>query len=270
MMKTEETFHVTELFLLAAAFDGEMIFGLPDKKAYQLMGDEIFKEANDQLIEKGILTPEGKMTKGGFYAVRALELYYNSKKYVRIQNMMFGFQEKDEDELIMLMEMEEGTYYRLYMISKALVLTLLSDRFPFILREPQEDEKEFLQKEVSSAMKEKLVQFEPGDDFMNLEFFHLQEEQRVRESQGFNFRGEDKTTPTSEKSVAQESSEIEAEEPLYQLNIAYEQWFVFPKGDQLFMVDPMENNYYRASQYWFLKMLFEQMDFPYKEASVND
>lgn len=60
---------------------------------------------------------------------------------------MFVFRELEEVELIMLVELEDVKQYRLYVISKAIVLKLLGERFPFVFREPSEHEKTLLQKE---------------------------------------------------------------------------------------------------------------------------
>jgi len=211
-----DTFHITELFLLAAAFNAETLFGLPDKKTYQLMGSEKFKEAHESLIKKEIFTPDGKITTGGAYVIRALEFYYLSPKYVRIHNVMFGFRAEDEDELIMLMEVEDGTEYRINVISKAFVLKLLSDRFPLILREPKEEEKDFLKEEVSYLLKKELETYEPDDNFMNMEFFQLGD--------------------TQEK-------------------VTYEQWLAFTKDDELIMVDPITDKYYYAKNYYLMKWI---------------
>ncbi len=235
MSKSEsDLFHITELYLLASAFDSEMLFGLPDKKTLHLLGDEVEKAAHQSLVKKNILTDEGKITEGGAYVIRALEFYYLSNKYVRINNLMFGFREVQEDEVIMLVEVEDGKYYRLHVISKALVLKLLIDRFPFILREPEEEEKHFLKKELSHKRREEFGDLEIGEEFMNLEFFHLGESMQVEDNPDF-----------------------------------YQQWFAFPHDKKLMMIDPMNDKYYHASQYWFLKILFDEMDFPYKEVTPN-
>lgn len=235
MSKREsDLFHITEIYLLASAFESEMLFGLPDKKTLHLLGGEVDKVAHQALVKKEILTEEGKITKGGAYVIRALEFYYLSKKYVRINNLMFGFREADEDEVIMLVEVEDGKYYRLHVISKALVLKLLIDRFPFILREPEKEEKDFLKKELSTQHRDELGDLEIGEEFMNLEFFHTGESPQAEDNPKF-----------------------------------YQQWFALPHDKKLIMIDPMKDIYYHASQYWFLKILFDEMDFPYKEATPN-
>ncbi|MDS9473271.1 DUF5081 family protein [Sporosarcina pasteurii] len=234
MNTSTETFNVVELYLLSGAFDGNALFGLPEKEIYQLKGEAIFKEANERLKEKGILTPEGKLTDGGAHVIQALEHYYQSAKYVRINNLMFAFREKDADEVILLVEVEEKETYQLYVVSKAIALRLLGERFPLVLREPDEKEKTFLKEELSNRERREIDSFEPEEMFMNIEFFHLEEK---------------------EKSISNSRY--------------YQQWFVFTKDEKLMMVDVVNKKYYHASQYWFLKMLFDEMDFPYKEVQLN-
>lgn len=232
MMEGKKFFTAPELYLLASAFDGKDLFGLPEKQLYQLMGDEVFEEAQQRLIEKKILTSEGKITESGAVIIQVIESYYQSEKYVRINNLMFSFQRKNDEEVILLVELEDGQY-QLQMISKVLVLKNLSDQFPIILREPLERETTFLKEEVSNKERRELETFELEDMFMNLELFHLNEKPKDQ----FN--------------------------PKY-----YQQWLVFTNGGKLIMVDTVNKKYYHASQYWFLKVLFDELDFPYKEEDV--
>lgn len=227
------TFTAPELYLIAAAFGGNVLFGLPSKEIYQLKGGEVFKEAYERLIEKKILTEEGKLTETGTVIIRTVELYYKSEKYVRINNLMFAFRDKKHDELIVLIEFEDH-HYELRVISKALVLRLLTETFPVMLREPEEKEKTFLKEELSHREKREMETFEPEPMLMNLEFFHLKEE------------------PQDENNAAY-----------------YQQWLVFTKDEKLIMVDTVQQKYYHASQYWFLKILFDELDFPYKEVKAN-
>lgn len=232
-MRKESTdvFTVPELYLLAAAFGGNVLFGLPEKEIYQLKGDEVFKEAHQRLKEKGILSPDGKITKPGAIIIQAIEFYHQSEKYVRINNLMVAFREKENDEVIALVELEEQGHYQLRVISKALLLKMLSEHFPLVLREPKEKEKTFLKVELSNQERRETQEFEPEQTFMNLEFFHLKEEPRSKFNANY-----------------------------------YQQWLVFTKDEKLLMVDTVNKKYYHASQYWFLKVLFDEMDFPYKEA----
>lgn len=229
--ETTKIFTAPELYLLAAAFGGKALFGLPEKEVYQLKGDEVFQEAYQRLIDKEILTTEGKITRGGAFIIQAVEMYHQSKKYVRINNLMFAFQEKNQDELILLIEMEESEHYQLRVLSKAIVLKMLSDEIPLILREPKEEEKKFQQKELLHQERHEVEEYEPESMFMNLELFHLEEEPKNK----FN--------------------------PKY-----YQQWFIFTKDEKLIMVDVINKKYYHASQYGFLKILFDELEFPYKRS----
>lgn len=230
MTTSTDTFNAPELYLLASAFGGNVLFGLPEKQTFQLMGEEIFKEAHGRLIEKGILTEEGKITKGGAIVIQAIEYYHQSEKYVRINNLMFAFREKEADELVLLVELEEKDQYQLRVVSKAIILKKMMDSIPLILREPQKTEKTFLKNELSNQERREMESFEPESMFMNLEIFHLKQVPRDRYNPNY-----------------------------------YQQWLIFTKDERLIMVDTVKKKYYHASQYWFLELLFEEMDFPYKE-----
>ncbi|MEH7374397.1 DUF5081 family protein [Neobacillus drentensis] len=229
--QSTDMFSAAELYLLAAAFGGTVLFGLPEKEVYQLQGEEVFKEAHDRLIEKKIITPEGKITKSGALVIRTIEFYHQSQKYVRINNLLFAFRERESDGVIVLAELERQGSYQLRITSKASLLKMLSEHFPVIVREPVETEKAFLKKELSNQERRETESFEPEEMFMNLEFFHLKEEHKNQ----YNWH-------------------------------YYQQWLIFAKNEKLIMVDTVNKKYYHASQYWFLKVLFDEMDFPYKEA----
>jgi hypothetical protein len=231
MEQSTDTFSAAELYLLAAAFGGNVLFGLPEKEVFQLKGEEIFKEAHDRLIEKNIITPEGKITKSGALVIQTIEFYHQSKKYVRINNLLFAFRERESNEVIVLVELEKQGSYQLRVTSKASLLKMLSEQFPVVVREPVEIEKAFIKVELSHQERRETESYEPEEMFMNLEFFHLKEEHKDR----FNWH-------------------------------YYQQWLIFTKNEKLIMVDTVNKKYYHASQYWFLKVLFDEMDFPYKEA----
>jgi hypothetical protein len=226
-----DTFSAVELYLLASAFGGNVLFGLPEKEIYQLKGEEVFKEAHKQLIDKGVITAEGKITKNGAIIIQTVEFYHQSEKYVRINNLMFAFREKESAEMIVLVETEEPARYQLRVTSKAAMLKILSEQFPLIVREPAEKEKTFLKVELSNQARRETESYDPEQYLMNLEFFHLKEEHRDQ----FNWH-------------------------------YYQQWLIFTKDEKLIMVDTVNKKYYHVSQYWFLKVLFDELDFPYKEA----
>lgn len=233
MSPSTDVFTAPELYLLAAAFGGNVLFGLPEKEIFQLQGEEVFKEAHVRLIDKGIFTTDGKITKNGAIIIQTVEYYHQSEKYVRINNLMFAFREKESDELIVLVETAKQGEYQLRVTSKAIMLKMLCEQFPLIVREPAEKEKTFLKIELSNQERRETEGFEPEQMFMNLEFFHLKEEQKDR----FNWH-------------------------------YYQQWLIFTKDEKLIMVDAVNKKYYHASQYWFLKVLFDELEFPYKGERV--
>lgn len=74
-----DTFTAPELYLLASAFGGNALFGLPEKPIFQLKGEAEFSEAHQRLIEKEILTPDGKITNGGATVIQTIEFYHQSE-----------------------------------------------------------------------------------------------------------------------------------------------------------------------------------------------
>lgn len=224
-----DTFHVTELYLLAAAFDAEALFGLPDKKIYQLQGEEPWSQAHKRLIQKGIFTESGKLTKSGAVIIKTLYEYFFSQKYVRINNLMFAFREKQAEEVIILVETAEKEY-KLYVMAKPLVLKLLSEKVSLLNREPAEGEENFLRRELPAEERAAINELDVTNDIANIELFHPRVKPQI------------------------------ASNPNY-----YQQWLVLSKDDKLIMIDTTEKQYYHASQYWFMKVLFDALDFPYRQ-----
>lgn len=228
-------FHVAELYLLASIFNAEVLFGLPDKKVYQLRGEDPFKRAHQGLIDKGILTKDGKMTKNGVVIIKTLKDYFLSEKYVRINNLMFAFRKKEDQEVIILVEKEEETNYQLYVVAKPLVLKMLMEKLAIFRREPMENEKSFLQKELSLQEQIEVEEMDPDQSMINLEFFHLDKEPQTSKNRDY-----------------------------------YQQWFsLIDQNDRLIMVNTQEKKYYHASQYWFLKKVFDELDFPYQQKEAQ-
>jgi len=228
--QTTDFFTAPELYLLADAFDGRILFGLPDKEIYQLQGEEVFEDAYNRLIEKNILTKEGRLTKGGAVIIKALQAYHQSKKFVRINNVMFAFREEEENELIMLVEVERQEKYKFFVASKLRIFDLLATFYPVVLREPEEKEKTFLKSALAHHERHDIDEYEP-ESIMNIEVFHY------------------------------------GKGPLESRNSkVYQQWLVFEKNERLIMINPIEKQYYHASQYWFLKVLFDDLEFLYQEA----
>lgn len=72
--------------------------------------------------------------------------------------------------------------------------------------------------------------FNPEKNFISMEFFHLEEKTQ------------------------------EASNPAF-----YKQYLSFEMENKLIMVDVVNEAYYQGSQYALLKLLFDELAFPYKE-----
>ncbi|MBC2118062.1 DUF5081 family protein [Listeria booriae] len=227
-------FSLEEMYLLLAATDGNVLFGFPGKEMFLLRDDDPMAFAHQQLIAKEILTPEGAVTKSGAFVINKLSAYHQSKKYVRCNNIMFSFQEENKEEVVLIIEAEKNKYYRLLVLSKAHALKVLYDGFPIVSREPAEDEKTFLTAELSNQEKNEIKAMELSEPLFNLEVFHL------------------------------DNYPADITEPSF-----YQNWLLFLYGDKLITLDIARQQYQQVSQYWFIKQLFDEMEFPYKEVAQH-
>lgn len=225
-----DSFQAAELYLLASSFGANILYGLPDKKLYQLQGEEPFRQAHERLIAKGYLTDEGAFTDEGGFVVEVIRQYVLSKKYVQCNHFMFAFGEQDADNLVMLVEVEKETSYQLYLIEKPLVLQLLVERMPVMSREALPEEKEFLMKELDGDEKEYIQRIGVRDDFLSLDICHKTKEPRSLSNPDF-----------------------------------LQSWIVLMEGDKLIMIDCLRKKFYHTSQHYFMKIIFDALDFPYRK-----
>lgn len=56
----KDTFSTEELYLLASAFEANVVFGLDPKELLIMKGQDVMEQAKQKLIEKEILTVDGK------------------------------------------------------------------------------------------------------------------------------------------------------------------------------------------------------------------
>ena len=168
-----DMFNASELYLLARAFDAETIVGLPDKRIFQLLGNDIFEAAYRRLANKGFFTEQGKLTENGYVVIKALQQYCQSDKYVRINQATFAFRKDAKEELIILYEPLDGSEkYKLLMFSKDIAMGWLNFSFPFIAKEPKEDPGDFVKKPLLHREKHELDDFEP-EYILDIESFDL-------------------------------------------------------------------------------------------------
>ncbi|MBF2362843.1 DUF5081 family protein [Listeria marthii] len=227
---TNDVFSPVELYLLLSPVEAQHLFGLPDKFTFLLKGEDVFAEGFDRLKSKGILTDSGELTDGGGFLIESLIEYHQSKKYVRMNQLMFAFSEKASNEVLVMIEVTPQKEYRFERMNKIYALAMIKDFFPLISREPGERETEFLKEELTNEERKQAAAFEPEQNFISMEFFHMEEEPKEK-------------TNTRH----------------------YKQYLAFEMENKLIMIDVVEETYYRGSQYALLKLLFDELEFPYEE-----
>ncbi|EUJ43861.1 DUF5081 family protein [Listeria fleischmannii] len=136
-------FSLEEMYLLAASFGGNSIFGLPAKSVLFMRDSQRMEEGYQELKQKGVLDEAGEVTQAGFHVIRALEEYTQSEKYVKVQEAIFAFP-TDTKELIFIIKVGEKESYQLHRIDKVWVPLLLVQKIALVNRPAGEEEKNFL------------------------------------------------------------------------------------------------------------------------------
>ncbi|MBF2351452.1 DUF5081 family protein [Listeria welshimeri] len=226
---TVDVFSPVELYLLLSPLETKYLFGIPDKLTFLLKGEDVFAEGFERLKSKGILTDTGELTDGGGFLIESLMEYHQSKKYVRMNQLMFAFSEKASNEVLVMIEVTSQKEYRFERMNKIYALAMIKDFFPHVNREPGERETEFLKEELTNEERKRAVAFEPEKNFISMEFFHMEEEPKEEKNEKY-----------------------------------YKQYLAFEMEDKLMMVDVVNETYYRGSQYALMKLLFDELELPYK------
>lgn len=226
---TVDVFSPVELYLLLSPLETKYLFGIPDKLTFLLKGEDVFAEGFERLKSKGILTDTGELTDGGGFLIESLMEYHQSKKYVRMNQLMFAFSEKASNEVLVMIEVTSQKEYRFERMNKIYALAMIKDFFPLVNREPGERETEFLKEELTNEERKRAVAFEPEKNFISMEFFHMEEEPKEEKNDKY-----------------------------------YKQYLAFEMEDKLMMVDVVNEAYYRGSQYALMKLLFDELELPYK------
>ncbi|MBC1446627.1 DUF5081 family protein [Listeria welshimeri] len=226
---TVDVFSPVELYLLLSPLETKYLFGIPDKLTFLLKGEDVFAEGFERLKSKGILTDTGELTDGGGFLIESLMEYHQSKKYVRMNQLMFAFSEKASNEVLVMIEVTSQKEYRFERMNKIYALAMIKDFFPLVNREPGERETEFLKEELTNEERKRAVAFEPEKNFISMEFFHMEEEPKEEKNDKY-----------------------------------YKQYLAFEMEDKLMMVDVVNETYYRGSQYALMKLLFDELELPYK------
>lgn len=231
--KDNAYFHPQELYLLAAAADCKEIFGLADQKVFQLLGKN-FKYAEDRLKEKKLFKKDGDITRQAAVVIEVLKMYSQSKKYVQIYNLTFAFLEKSSSNIIILKEVKKNEEYSIHMVNKLIALKLIFEKYSTLKREALEDEKSFLNIELTPNEIEELTPTEPWKDATVFVFY------------GFN--------DLKTKDIRKASKHT---------------MVTFEREEKLFTIDFESKKFFRTSQQFLVKKIFDEFDMPYEEAEVS-
>ncbi|MBC1417827.1 DUF5081 family protein [Listeria fleischmannii] len=223
-MKTEmvDVFSPVELYLLLSPYKAKHLFGVPNRAIYQLKGEEVFEEGFQALQEKGIFDEDKKLSDFGGILIDSLFLYHQSEKYVRINQMMFGFSKEFSNEVFVLIEVEKAKQYRFIRMNKIFALKMLYEEFPLISREPKITELDLMKEKLSIADTKRVAEAGVEREYLSIEFFQTKESN-------------------------------------------YEQLLAILFEEKLIVIDVVKDEYTRMGQHYFLKKIFDEMGFPYKE-----
>ncbi|MDM5436392.1 DUF5081 family protein [Bacillus hominis] len=123
--------------------------------------------------------------------------------------------------------------YQLHILSKMIVLNMLIEHFPILLREPEEEEYKDLTHRASEQERKQLEERSLSDTGINIELFHLTEEPRLQSN------------------------------PRY-----YQQWLCLESNQRVAAIDLVKEQYLFVSQFWLLKLLFDELEIPYAKEGV--
>ncbi|EIT87214.1 hypothetical protein A374_01414 [Fictibacillus macauensis ZFHKF-1] len=221
-MKETEYFTALELFLLCDAFEGKLLFGLPSRDSFDVLGEVIYKEAFERLIKKGIISHEHQITNEGAFVISMLEDYYSSDKYIRINQFMLGFNERDPTQVVFLSEREEyEEQYDLGVMSTNVVMETIKERFPTMLGNQQDATEDLFKEPIS---KKEVGEHLDDVDLLNIEIFNIKEKLRNINNAAF-----------------------------------YKQLLIFESKGKLIMADVVKKIYERVSPYYIYSMLAKEL-----------
>ncbi|WPC42617.1 DUF5081 family protein [Clostridium sp. JS66] len=107
-----------ELYYLNRALDGMEIYGVdPVENIVNTLGSG--KTAKESLIEKNILTKEGKINERSYLLIEGLEKYKKAKKYLWVNSRIVAL---DDTNFVIHLEKEEEGKIVLKEITKAIML----------------------------------------------------------------------------------------------------------------------------------------------------
>lgn len=228
-MDRRDYFSIYELHFLLDAFGGTVMMGLPTREDLTISSENIWKLAKSDLEEKGLVDSDGGLTKAGFVITEVLREYCTGKSLTVINNYYIMTSINGEFS-IMIIDTTDG--YQLVKLDSLILLKHLYEKTSLIGREPKEDEKTFLMKEIelTETLKELLV----SDKAILIQNFPLLEMTEIKDS---------------EKLISQ--------------------LLVVEEDGELLCFNIQSEKLFRYSQYYFLERLYTWLSIPFRKEDFD-
>ncbi|MBC1524291.1 DUF5081 family protein [Listeria booriae] len=231
-VSAKDYFIDTEILMMAEGFGQKSVFGIHSKSRV-LIEDTEWEAAWNRLKEKGILNNQNQISEEGSHVISSLEQYCASETYARLHNLTFERPTENMPAVTMLAEQRDSERYRVYRMTYLALLHFLFEKFPILTRTPSSEEQEFTLMKLGQEKRALLQKIEKKEQEMSLEIF--------------------------------DKSEVAISANPYK-RITF--WSVFVYDGELVAVDNIKSEYYKASQYWFNKLVCDILKIPYEERRV--
>lgn len=228
----KDYFTDTEILMMAEGFGQKSVFGIHSKSRV-LIEDMEWEAAWNRLKEKGVLNEHNQVSKEGSYVMSSLDQYCASTTYARVHNLTFERPSENMPAVTMLAEQGDGERYRVYRMTHLALLQFLFEKFPILTRTPSTEEREFTLVKLGQDKRELLQKAEKKEQEMSLEIFDKLEV-------------------------------VTSANPYKRTTF----WSVFLYDNELIAIDNTKGEHYKASQYWFNKLICDILKIPYEERRV--
>lgn len=148
-------FTENEMVFLNSITEGKYIFGLNIEFSYKNNRAAEIENTIQGLIKKGILESETKLSSVGFLPAKALEMYKESKIYIRINDLKAAI--INDSEMIAISP-AENNQFELQRVPKAVILYLILEKFSVLRNKlksvdskPEKIEEDDILKEIKKS-----------------------------------------------------------------------------------------------------------------------
>lgn len=228
-MERVDYFSIYELYFLLDAFGGKILMGLPNRADMTISSESVWETAKDALVEKHLVNVDGSLTEAGFVMTEVMKEYCTGDSLTIINNW-YIMHSAETNFSIVIVDNEEG--YQVLKLSPLSLLSLLQNKLPIFLREPQAGEDTFLSKEI--PLTENLEEVLMSDDTLVIQYYPLLKMVQSKYA----------------KQLFSQLLFVEFENKLLGYYVSEEQLFQY-------------------SQYYFLHQLYTWLHIPFREEDFN-